>query len=194
MAGMYRLLNASVVPRPIAWVATRSAAGIDNLAPHSYFSVACVDPPMLQFSSIGVKDTVRNVRETGEFVVCTTTEELAAQVNATATDYPPELGEFDAVGVAREPSLHVRPPRVAGSPLAFECRAEHELVLGDTIMVIGRVVHVAAHADVLVEDRRGRLLPAVEKLRPLARLGRDEWSTIGTVFPLRRIPYPDPAG
>jgi flavin reductase (DIM6/NTAB) family NADH-FMN oxidoreductase RutF len=187
--GTYRLLTAAVVPRPIGWVSTRSAAGVDNLAPHSFFTVSCVDPPMVQFTSVGVKDSLRNARDTGEFVVCIASEQLFEQVNATATEFPADVSEFSAVGLTREPSRTVAPARVAESPIAFECRLERELELGDSTVVIGRVLHLAVNADVLVADSRGRLLPAIEKLRPLARLGRDEWSTIGEVRSIRRIPH-----
>src|SRR6478672_4878687 len=97
----YRLMTASVVPRPIAWVSTRSAEGIDNLAPHSFFTVSGVEPPVVQFTSVGHKDSRRNALATREFVVCMSTEPLLEQVNMSGTDYPPDMSEFDAVGVTR---------------------------------------------------------------------------------------------
>lgn len=180
----YRLLTATVVPRPIAWVSSTSAAGVDNLAPHSFFTVASVTPPIVQFTSVGAKDTLRNVRETGEFVVNLAPEWLFEQINQTATDYPPEIGEFDAAGVTREPSLRVRPPRVAGSPVALECRLASVLPIGDCFVVFGEVVHAAIASDALVDG-----YPEVRLLRPLARLGRDEWSTIGEVREIKRHRY-----
>lgn len=185
----YTLLTAVVVPRPIAWVCTRSAAGVDNLAPHSFFTVSCVDPPMIQFTSVGVKDSLRNVRETGEFVVCLASEALFEQVNATGTDFPAGLSEFAEVGLSAEPSLRVQPPRVAESPVALECRLHSAITLGDSTIVIGSVVHAAIDADVFDEDTGHGRLPAIEKLRPLARLGRDQWSTIGEVKEISRIPH-----
>jgi len=187
----YKLLTAVVVPRPIAWVSTRSAAGVDNLAPHSFFTVSCVDPPMVQFTSVGRKDSLRNVCETGEFVVCVATEPLFEQVNATGTNFPAGLSEFAEVGLAREASAVVRPSRVAQSPVALECRLEHALELGDSTVVIGRVVHVAVDEDVLDGDPRAGGLPAIDRLRPLARLGRNEWSTIGAVLDITRIAFDD---
>jgi len=187
----YRLLTASVVPRPIAWVSTRSAAGVDNLAPHSFFTVACVDPPMVQFTSVGVKDSLRNVRATGEFVVCLASEPLFEQVNATATDFPAGVSEFAEVGLTPEPSAVVAPPRVAESPVALECRLERALELGDSTVVIGRVVHAAVSTDALDGDPHEGGLPAIGKLRPLARLGRDEWSTLGEVLRITRIRWDD---
>lgn len=180
----YRLLTAVVVPRPIAWVSSTSASGVDNLAPHSFFTVASVSPPIVQFTSVGAKDTLRNVRETGEFVVNFTPEPLFEVINETATDYPPELSEFDGAGVAREPSLRVRPPRVAGSPVALECRLHTVLPVGDCFVVMGEVLHAAIADEVLVDGH-----PEVRRLRPLARLGRDEWATIGDVREIKRRRY-----
>ena len=185
----YKLLTSSVVPRPIAWVSTRSAAGVDNLAPHSFFTVACVDPPMIQFTSVGIKDSLRNVRQTGEFVVSVATEPMFERINATATDFPSDVSEFAVVGLTPEPSATVAPPRVAESPIAFECRLEHALELGDSTVVIGRVLRAAIDPDVLVTDERGNTLPAIDRLRPLARLGRNEWSRIGEVLDISRIPF-----
>ena len=185
----YKVLNSVVVPRPIAWVSTRSAAGVDNLAPHSFFTVSCVDPPMVQFTSVGRKDSLRNCRETGEFVVCLATEPMFEHVNATATDFPAQVSEFAEVGLTPEPSRTVAPPRVAESPVALECRTEHVLELGDSTVVIGRVLHAAIDEDVFTVDERGRSLPDARRLRPLARLGRNEWSTLGEILDITRIPY-----
>ncbi|GAB2488756.1 flavin reductase family protein [Nocardiopsis aegyptia] len=180
----YQLLTAVVVPRPIAWVSTTSAAGVDNLAPHSFFTIACTEPPIVQFTSVGRKDSLRNAEETGEFVVNLASEPLQEAVNATGTPFPPEVGEFDRVGVAREAGAVVKPPRVAASPVALECVLHSTLCLGDSTVVFGRVVHVALDEDVLVDGH-----PEVTRLRPLARLGRNEWSTLGEVRAVDRIPY-----
>ena len=185
--GFYRLLTAIVVPRPIAWVATTSEAGVDNLAPHSFFTVACVDPPVVQFTSVGEKDSLRNAVATGEFTVSLTPEPLFEQINATGTDFPAGTSEFDAVGLEREPSLRVRPPRVAASPAVLECTLEQTLTLGNSTVVFGRVVHAVVDADALADDG----LPRLDALAPLARLGRDEWSTIGEVREIARIPHRD---
>jgi flavin reductase (DIM6/NTAB) family NADH-FMN oxidoreductase RutF len=183
----YRLLTAVVVPRPIAWVSTLAADGTTaNLAPHSFFTVACTDPPIVQFTSVGRKDSLRNVEDTGEFVVNLAPEPLFEQINASAVDFPAEEDEFDAVGIAREPSLRVKPPRVAASPVALECRLHSTLGIGNSTLVLGQVVHAAVHEDAVVDGH-----PDIRRLRPLARLGRDEWSTIGDVRELARIPYRD---
>ena len=180
----YRLLNSVIVPRPIAWVSSVSAAGLDNLAPHSFFTVACTAPPIVQFTSVGAKDTLRNVLETGEFVVCFTPEALLNEVNATGTDFPPGVSEFDAVGLAREPSARVAPPRVAASPVALECVLHATLCFGNSTVVFGRVVHAAVAQDVMADGR-----PEVRALKHLSRMGANEWGTHGEIRDITRIPH-----
>ena len=183
-SAVYPLLNSVVVPRPIAWVSTTSAEGVDNLAPHSFCTIAGIDPPVVQFTSVGAKDSLRNALATGEFVVALCSEPLLEQVNRTGTDYPPDTSEYDAVGLTRESSWLVTPPRVAESPVNPECRLVGTRAFGDCTVVFGQVVHVAVDEAVLRDGR-----PAVDLLRPLARLGADEWSTIGMVTDHRRIPF-----
>jgi len=180
----YHLMTATVVPRPIAWVSSTSRAGVDNLAPHSFFTVASAAPAVLQFTSVGRKDTLRNVEATGEFVVNLAPEPLAEQINVTGTDFPPEISEFDRAGLTREASRKVRPPRVAESPVAFECELHSTVGFGRSTVVFGRVVHLSVRADVLDGDH-----PLIERLRPLSRLGRDEWGTVGDVRELARPVY-----
>ncbi len=188
-ARTYSLLNSVVVPRPIAWVSTVSADGVDNLAPHSFFTIASAQPPIVQFTSIGTKDSLRNVLATREFVVAVCTEELLPKVNATGTDYPPDVSEFDAVGLTREASRTVSAARVAESPVNLECvyagsRSFGDGAPGDATVVFGRVTWFAFDEAVLIDGR-----PAVQKLKPVARLGANEWSTLGTVTSHRRIPF-----
>jgi flavin reductase (DIM6/NTAB) family NADH-FMN oxidoreductase RutF len=181
-----RLLHSVVVPRPIAWVSTTSPDGVDNLAPHSYFTVACVEPPIVQFTSVGRKDSLRNVEATREMVVNLAPEPLFEQINATATDFPAEGDEFAEVGLEREPSLRVRPPRVAASPVALECVLHATIGLGDCTVVLGRVVHAAVDEEAMADGR-----PDIQRLRPLARLGGNQWSTIGEVWTIDRIKHRD---
>lgn len=180
----YKLLTSSILPRPIAWVSSRSAEGVDNLAPHSFFTCACAAPPVLQFTSVGRKDSLANIEATGEFVVNFAPEPLFEQVNASATDFPPEVSEFEAVGVGKEPSLRVAPPRVADSPIAFECELADTKSFGDSTVVFGRVLHAAVDEGVMRDG-----LPEVELLRPLARLGKIEWAELGRVRTITRIPH-----
>jgi flavin reductase (DIM6/NTAB) family NADH-FMN oxidoreductase RutF len=180
----YRLLNAVVVPRPIAWVVTRSAEGVHNLAPHSYYTVACVEPPIVQFTSVGRKDSLTNVEATGDFTVNLAPESMFEQVNATGTDFPPDQSEAEHTGVRLEPSETVAAMRVAQSPVSLECTLHSTLRLGDSTVVLGQVRHVAVHTTAVRDGR-----PRIEHLRPLARLGGSEWSTIGEVRELRRITH-----
>lgn len=182
----YRFLTSVVVPRPIAWVSSRSADGVDNLAPHSFFTVSCVQPPILQFTSVGRKDSLRNAEATGEFVINFAPEPLFEQINATGTDFPPEISEFEAVGLTPEPSAKVAPPRVAESPVALECRLHSTVELGDSTVVFGLVVHASVDESVLIDGR-----PAMELLRPLSRLGRNEWGGTPPVRTIDRIRYAD---
>jgi len=190
-AAAYRWLTASVVPRPIAWVSTLSADGVANLAPHSFFTVASAAPPVIAFTSVGTKDSLRNIRATGQFVVCVATATLHRQVNETGARFPPEIDELAHVGLGAEPSAAVRPPRVADSPVALECVLEGERSFGSdpdaSVMVFGRVVHVSARPEVLAADG----LPDAALMAPVARLGRDEWSHLGEVFILPRPEHKD---
>jgi flavin reductase (DIM6/NTAB) family NADH-FMN oxidoreductase RutF len=180
----YRVLNSVVVPRPIAWVCSRSAEGVLNLAPHSFYTVACVDPPVVQFTSVGRKDSLTNAEQTREFTISLTPEALFEQVNATGTDFPPEHDEAEHTGVRLEPSEVVGVPRVAESPVSLECVLHGTVSFGDSTVVFGRVVHIAVHGRAVRDGR-----PRIEELRPLARLGGNEWSTIGEVKEIPRIPY-----
>lgn len=144
--------NAIVGPRPIGWISTESAAGATNLAPYSFFNAFNYVPPIVGFASIGFKDTVRNVQETGEFVWNLATRELAEAMNQTCAAVPPEVSEFTLAGLTPRPSTQVRPPRVAESPVTFECRCTQILQLQGTDgaqvptwLVLGEVV--AVHID-----------------------------------------------
>ena len=189
-AAIYPLLNSVVVPRPIAWVSTRSETGVDNLVPHSFFTISSVVPPVVQFTSVGHKDSLRNALATGEFVVSLCTEELIEQVNLTGTDYPADVSEFDAVGLTREASHLVAPPRVAESPVALECRLAGTKAFGDesggggSVVVFGEVVWAVVDEAVLERDR-----PEIRLLKPVSRLGADEWGTVGGITERQRVPY-----
>ena len=185
--GVYPWLTASLIPRAIAWVSSISADGVDNVAPHSFTTVAGIDPPTLCFVSVGAKDTLANVRATGEFVLNIGSRGLLTAMNDSATNFPGEVSEFDAAQLAREPSAVVRPPRVEAAPIAFECRVSGEYPIGDCVTVFGEVVYIAAHRGVLAADG----LPDARLVDPLARLGRSEWGTLGEVIDLARIRYAD---
>ncbi len=141
--------NMIVAPRPIGWISTRSASGAFNLAPYSFFNAFNYKPPIIGFSSIGWKDSVRNVEETGEFAWNLVTISLAEAMNQTSAALPPEASEFDFAGLTPLPSEVIAAPRVAESPVSFECRSSQILQLrtarGEEVptwLVLGEVVMV----------------------------------------------------
>jgi len=166
----YRLMTALIVPRPIAWVASVSADGIGNLAPHSFFTVASADPPVVQFTSVGAKDTLRNVLETGEFTISLASAPLIDEVNASSATFAAGVDEAVELAIAMAPSAVVGPPRVADSPASLECRLRSTLPVGDSTIVLGDLVAVTVDPAVLVDGA-----PALDLLAPLSRLGGDEW-------------------
>ncbi|WP_248582916.1 flavin reductase family protein [Nocardioides sp. InS609-2] len=177
----YPLLNSLVVPRPIAWIATRSADGVLNLAPHSFFTVACAHPPIVQFTSVGKKDTLRNIQQTGEAVVNVVSRSLADVVNATSAPFDATVDEADWLGIEMEASVRVSVPRVAASPASLECTLHSTVELGDSTVVFLDVVAFTVQEDALDGDH-----PAMEHLQPLSRLGRNEWGLPPEVFALDR--------
>ena len=141
--------NAIVGPRPIGWISSRSAAGALNLAPYSFFNAFNYTPPLVGFASLGRKDTLRNIEETGEFVWNLATRPLAEAMNQTSAAVPPEVSEFGLAGLTPQASRLVAVPRVQESPVAFECRRTQILQLEDasggalpTWLVLGEVVAV----------------------------------------------------
>jgi flavin reductase (DIM6/NTAB) family NADH-FMN oxidoreductase RutF len=180
--GVYPILGSLVAPRPIGWVSTRSAEGVDNLAPHSFYMLVSTAPPIVMISSMGEKDTIRNARATGEFVVAGTPSSLRLAVNETAVEFPANVSEFDEAGVTREASDRVAPYRVAESPYALECRVVDIIEMGNGIMLFGEVVLIAIDESVM---RDGRVHAA--DLGLVARHGGVEWSTVGEVFDLPRM-------
>lgn len=141
--------NAIVGPRPIGWISTRSAAGAVNLAPYSFFNAFNYVPPIIGFASIGAKDTLRNIEETGEFVWNLVTRPLAEAMKQTCAPVGPEINEFELAGLVSAPGRQVSVPRVGLSPVAFECRKTQVLQLQGvdgnkvpTWLVLGEVVAV----------------------------------------------------
>ena len=147
--------NAIVGPRPIGWISTRSRSGINNLAPYSFFNAFNYTPPIIGFASVGYKDSVRNIEETGEFVWNLVTRPLAQAMNQTSANVPPDVSEFELAGLTAQASRIVAVPRVQESPVAFECRRTQVIQLqsaaGETVptwLVLGEVV--AVHIDKLL--------------------------------------------
>ena len=150
--------NAIVGPRPIGWISTRDAEGRLNLAPYSFFNAFAYTPPIIGFASTGEKDTLRNVRQTREFVWNLATMSQAEQMNKTSAPVPSNVSEFDLAGLSAVPSTLVGAPRVEGSPVSFECKVTQILQLTDqkgtampNWMVFGEVVAVHIAKRLLVD-------------------------------------------
>jgi flavin reductase (DIM6/NTAB) family NADH-FMN oxidoreductase RutF len=201
---MHRLLLTCVVPRPIAWVSTMTRDGAHNLAPFSFFNAFCAAPPLLGFCvgirskelrearGTGIKDTLRNVRETGEFVVNVVPFSAAEQMNLTAGEYDASVNEFDVARLTMRPSRVVRPPQVAESPVNFECKVYQILDFGtDTTgasLIIGEIVSVHLAEEVLRDGRvDGNLLDLV------GRMGGKQYTRTRERFELER-PGLEPPG
>lgn len=171
----YRFLITAVVPRPIAFVSTRAADGRTNLAPFSFFNAISSVPPLV---SIAInerpgdpKDTLRNIQESGEFVVNVVSEPLLDAMVQTAGEWPRGTSEFGPAGLTEAPAQRVRAPRVAESPIHIECVLHREIPLGNSVLIVGEVVWAHAGESVLTE---GRIDAA--KLAPVGRLGGEFYS------------------
>lgn len=184
----YKLLVGAVVPRPIAWVSTRSASGAVNLAPFSCFTFVSSDPPMLAIS-VGrlkgeLKDTARNIARDGEFVVHIADEGQVAQVHQSSTEYPEGVSEAAELGLAVVPGSSVATPRLAGVPVAMECRLAQTVEFGRlrAQLIVGEVLRF--HVDAALY-RDGRI--DAERFRPIARLGGPRYAKLGELLTLQAV-------
>lgn len=189
----HRWLTPIIAPRPIAFVSSLSASGVGNLAPFSFFAMGGQRPQSVAFCPIAdrsgnPKDTLRNVRETGEFVINIVSRAMAEQVNQASAPYPFEVDEFDVTGFTRVASEIVKPPRVAEAPASLECRVFQLVPHGEGpqhgTWVIGEVLMLHVRDELLAADG----LPDTGKIQPAARMGRHEWAfvTPENMFELRR--------
>ena len=186
-----------VVPRPIGWISTLGADGVPNLAPFSQFQNLTFDPPYVMFAANQKtdgrrKDSVVNAEQSGEFVYNMVTYDLREAMNLSAQQVPPEVDEFELAGVTKAPSKLVRAPRVAESPIHFECRY-HQTVrlpgngtMGTVDIVFGQVIGIYIKDEFIQPDGKLNIL----KIRPLARLGYYDYTSIESVFEMI-IPGPD---
>ena len=189
--------NQIVAPRPIGWISSLDANGEVNLAPFSFFNAVAYVPPQVMFAATGPhelggpKDSLRNVRETGEFVANLTSWELREAVNLTSTPAPHGVDEFEAAGLTKAPPKVVKPPRVAESPTNLECTLVEivELRTPDAndpnTVVFGEVVGVHIADEVLVDG-----LIDARKLDAIARLGYDQYTRVVEVFSMARPGWP----
>ncbi len=189
----YRVLTGVVAPRPIAFVSTRSADGVANLAPFSFFNAVAPDPPTIIFSSSRRagrkdKDTLTNVEETGEFVVNVVVDDIAEAMNKTAAEFPAEANEFEIAGLTEAPSCRVKAPRVAESPVNMECRLNRVINIGEGDhqhgLVIGEIVMMHIRDDIIDGHRINHQL-----LKPTGRLAGSMYCHTADIFEMVRPTY-----
>lgn len=192
---VYRLLTALVCPRPIAWVSTLSRDGVPNLAPFSFFNVVCANPPTVVFCPMWSgpnalkKDTVRNIEQTGEFVIQVVSRNLAEQMNLTSCEVAAGENEFEIGGLTPAPSHKVKPPRV-GEALAFlECKLSQVIPVGEGsgsgCMILGEVLFIEIDDQVMDGTR-----VSMAKLQPIGRLAGSDYCGVSETFAYDR-PTPE---
>jgi flavin reductase (DIM6/NTAB) family NADH-FMN oxidoreductase RutF len=188
---VYHLLVGVVTPRPIAWVTSVDRQGRVNLAPFSFFNAFGGNPPIVVFSptlrrNSGKKDTLLNVEATGEFVLNAAIEQLAEKINLSSKELPYGESEVELTGLTLKPSLKVKPPRIAETPVNLECKVRQIVPLGTGPiagnLVIGEVL--VFHVDDGILDDQGRVDP--RKLRTIARLGSDYYCRTSDLFEMKR--------
>src|SRR5512135_171952 len=193
----YKLLVSTVVPRPIALVTTVDAAGRVNAAPFSFFNAVSSIPPVVVLgispgdpgaASDGYKDTERNICDTGEFVVNLVDEAIAERMNICAVDFPTEIGELEKAGLHPLPSIGIRPPRVAESPVSFECQRITGLSLGGgSTLEVGRVIHIHIRDDLVDPER---YYVATDKMHLIGRMhGRGWYARTSDLFLMERMSF-----
>ena len=190
----YKLLVSTVVPRPIALATTVDAKGRVNAAPFSFFNAVSSDPPVVVLGvngagpegSDGWKDTERNIRETGEFVVNLVDEAIAQRMNICAVDFPSEMGELDFADLTPVASAGVKAPRIAESPVSFECQRITGLSLGgNSTLEVGRVIHIHIRDDLMDMEK---LYVKTDQMRLIGRMhGRGWYARTSDLFLMDRM-------
>lgn len=185
--------TALVVPRPIGWISTIGPGGIVNLAPYSFFNLVSSTPPVVMFSSADRKDSQRNVEEAGEFVCSIATFELKDVMNASSAAFGPGVSEPERVGLEMTASRQVKPPRVAQSPIALECKYMKtvELIGADgrrnrSSVVFGEVIGIYIADRVIVDG-----MLDITRIRPIARLGYFDYAVVEEIFVMPRPAVPE---
>ena len=182
-------LKSCVVPRAIGWLSTLSTDGTPNLAPYSQFTNLTFDPPYVAVSINqghlqNRKDTTENIEQTGEFVYNMVTYDLRDAMNITAAEFPPGVDEFEAAGLKKAPGILVKPWRVEASPIQFECVYMQTLRLpgagrvGTADIIIGKVIGVHVKNEFILDDGKIDIIA----IRPLARMGYSDYTTVDHVF------------
>lgn len=190
----YKLLIGAVVPRPIAWVTTRSPEGVVNAAPYSFFNCVSSDPPLLVLgvenkASTSFKDTAWNIRTTEEFTVNIVDDALMDAMNITATAFPPEVDELAMAGLTAAPGQMVGCPRIAEAPVAFECRRHTTLNIGKSREIVLGLVLAAHIREDIVDHERFYIDPA--GLDAVGRMGGHGYARTRDYFDLPTLSIGD---
>jgi flavin reductase (DIM6/NTAB) family NADH-FMN oxidoreductase RutF len=186
----YKIMTSTIVPRPIAWVVTLNAQGQPNCAPFSFFNAMQGDPPLVCLGIAsrpeGQKDTLRNIRETEELVIHCVSFRHSKEMNATSADYPPEVDEIAKVGLASLPSVRVAPPRLSDVPVAFECRLQQLIEVGQQrAIVIAEILLAHIHDDYVLDPQRCHInTPALDLIGRMH--GRSGYCRTDQLFDIER--------
>lgn len=188
---LYKLLTGTIIPRPIGWISTIDANGVNNLAPFSYFNMVSSDPPCVIFSTRRddnkFKDTLNNVLANGEFVVNLVTMNVVEQMNATSASVPSEIDEFELAHLTPIDSVFIQPKRVKESPVHLECEMIHHYFMdnetgGGACLVVGKIKTIHIDDAILIENNRINL----ELYQPVARLAGSNYGKLGDIFSIKR--------
>ena len=189
----YKLLVSTITPRPIAWIVSQSATGRPNAAPFSFFNAFAGNPPVV---GIGIgshepgrpKDTRANILETKQFVVNLVSEQVAEAMNITAIEFPREVEELKQAGLTTAPSLRVKPPRIAESPVAFECELLQIVELGsESGLVLGKVLAMHVRDEFVLDERKHYI--DTPNLKLIGRMHGTGWyARTSDLFEMPRIP------
>jgi flavin reductase (DIM6/NTAB) family NADH-FMN oxidoreductase RutF len=188
-------IDATIVPRPIAWIVTLDREGRVNVAPFSFFNALATDPPTVgigigSYESGRPKDTRRNVRETGEFVINLVSEEMVRAMNITAIGFDPGVSELAEAELETRPSIHVKPPRIASAPVAMECKLMRMVELGrEAELVLGRVLAMHVREDLVIDTAKHYI--DTPKLNLIGRMHAGWYTRTTNLFRLDRISLAD---
>ncbi len=189
--GAYKLAMSVIVPRPIAWTGTRSVSGIDNLAPFSYFMGVSTQPPSVAISVArgkggALKDSARNILQTGVFTISIVPRALADAMNHTSAPWSPEVSEFEACGLTPVMGERVQAPFPAEAQVTMECRLVHHHDMNTTHLLVGEVLLYHLSDEVAYSDERGHVVADIEAMQAFGRIGGQDYTPVTQRFALPR--------